>query len=53
MDSTIEEILLAKYLGVNLQTRGRSMIGVYEKHMMCKATSYAYTIMNLSRGILN
>ena len=50
---TIEEILVAKYLGVTIQVRGRSMIGVYEKDMIRKATNYAYAIMNLSRGVLD
>ena len=50
---TIEEILVAKYLGVTIQVRGRSMIGGYEKDMIRKATNYAYAIMNISRGILD
>jgi hypothetical protein len=49
---TIEEILVAKYLGVTFQVRGRSMIGVYEKDMIRKATNYTYAIMNISRGLL-
>ena len=44
---------MAKYLGVTIQVRGRSMIGVYEKDMIRKATNYAYAIMNLSRGVLD
>ena len=47
---TIEEILIAKYLGVNVQVRGRSMIGKYESEILRRATNYAYTIMNLTRG---
>ena len=47
---TIEEILIAKYLGVNVQVRGRSMIGKYESEIIRRATNYAYTIMNLTRG---
>ena len=50
---TIEEILVAKYLGVTIQVHGWSMIGVYEKDMIRKATNYAYAIMNLSRGVLD
>ena len=42
---TIEEIL-----GVNVQVRGRSMIGKYESEIIRRATNYAYTIMNLTRG---
>ena len=38
---------------VTIQVRGRSMIGVYEKDMIRKATNYAYAIMNLSRGVLD
>ena len=44
---------MAKYLGVTVQVCGRSMIGVYEKDMIRKATNYAYAIMNLSRGVLD
>ena len=29
-EETIEEILVAKYLGVNIQVRGRTMVGKYE-----------------------
>ena len=47
---TIEEILIAKYLGVNLQIRGRNIIGQYEEIMIKRAMSYAYTIMSLTRG---
>ena len=42
-----------KYSGVTIQVRGRSMIGVYEKDMICKVTNYEYAIMNLSRGVLD
>ena len=47
---TMEEILVAKYLGVTIQVRRRSMIGVYEKDMIRKTSNYAYAIMNPSRG---
>ena len=50
---TMEEILVAKYLGVTIQVRRRSMIGVYEKDMIRKTTNYAYAIMNPSRGVLD
>jgi len=52
-EETIEEVLVAKYLGVNIQLRGRSMIGQYEEIMINRATSYAYSIMNLTRGGLD
>ena len=52
-EETIEEVLVAKYLGVNIQLRGRSMIGQYEELMINRATSYAYSIMNLTRGGLD
>ena len=29
------------------------MIGVYEEDMICKATNYTYSIMNLSRRVLD
>ena len=47
---TIEEILVAKYLGVKIQLRGRNIIGQYEEIMIKRAMSYAYTIMSLTRG---
>ena len=50
---TIEEILVAKYLGVKLQLRGRNIIGQYEEIMIKRAMSYAYAIMNLTRGGLD
>ena len=50
-DDTIEEVLVTKYLGDNIQLRGRSMIGQYEDIMIRRATSYAYSIMNLTRAI--
>jgi len=49
---TIEEILVANYLGVKLQLRGRNIIGQYEEIMINRAMSYAYAIMNLTRGVL-
>jgi len=50
---TIEEILVAKYLGVTIQVHGRSLIEGYEKDMILKDTNYVYAIMNLSRGVLD
>ena len=52
-DETIEEILIAKYLGVHIQLRGRSIIGKYEENVVRLATNYAYSIMNLSRSVLD
>ena len=52
-NDTIEEILIAKYLGIHVQVRGRNMIGKYEDNMTKKAMSYAYTIMNLTRSGLD
>ena len=49
-NETIEEVLIAKYLGVSIQLRGRNMIGQYEEIIISRATSYAYSIMNLTRG---
>ena len=49
-EETIEEILVAKYLGVNIQVRGRSMVGKYESDIIRRATNCAFTIMNLTRG---
>ena len=50
---TIEEILVAKYLGVTIQVHGTSLIEGYEKDMILKDTNYVYAIMNLSRGVLD
>jgi hypothetical protein len=52
-DDTIEEILVAKYLGVKIQIRGRTIIGNYEEDMIRRAKSYAYSLMNLTRGGLD
>ena len=49
-EETIEEILVAKYMGVNIQVRGRSMVGKYESDIIRRATNCAFTIMNLTRG---
>ena len=35
-NDTIEEILIAKYLGIHVQVRGRNMIGGYEDKMIKK-----------------
>ena len=47
---TIEEILVANYLGVKIQLRGRNIIGQYEEIMIKRTMSYAYTILSLTRG---
>ena len=52
-EDTIEEILVAKYLGVKIQIRGRTIIGQYENDMIRRAKSYAYSLMNLTRGGLD
>ena len=33
-EETMEEILVAKYLGVNIQVRGRSMVGKYKSDII-------------------
>ena len=48
-DATVEEVLVAKYLGVNIRVRGRNLIGLYETEIVKRAQNYAYTIMNLTR----
>ena len=40
-NDAIKEILMAKYLGIHVQVRGRNMIGEYEDNMIKKAMSYA------------
>ena len=52
-DETIEEVLAAKYLGVNLQIRGRNMVGQYEAVMIRRAVGCAMSIMNLTRAGLD
>ena len=52
-EETIEEILVAKYMGVNIQVRGRSMVGKYESDIIRRATNCAFTIMNLTRGSMD
>ena len=43
-DETIEEVMSAKYLGVNMQIRGRNMVGQYEAVMLKRATGCAMYI---------
>ena len=52
-EETIEEILIAKYLGVSIQVRGRSMVGKYESDIIRRATNCAFSIMNLTRGSMD
>ena len=52
-DETIEEVMSAKYLGVNMQIRGRNMVGQYEAVMLKRATGCAMSIMNLTRAGLD
>ena len=52
-DETIEEVLAAKYLGVNMQIRGRNVVGQYEVVMLKRANGCAMSIMNLTRGGLD
>ena len=44
--ATIEEVLVAKYLGVDIQIKGRNMVGNYEANILKQANSYAMSIMN-------
>ena len=52
-DATIEEVLVAKYLGVDIQIKGRNMVGNYEANILRRANSYAMSIMNLTRSGLD
>ena len=52
-DETIEEVMSAKYLGVNMQIRGRNMVGQYEAVMLKRATGCAISIMNLTHAGLD
>ena len=45
---TIEETLVAKYLGVDIQIRGRRVLCNYKETMISRALSYAYSILGLS-----
>ena len=47
-EDTVEEVLVSKYLGVQMQVRGRGMIREYERTVVRRATNQAYAIMNLS-----
>ena len=47
-NATIEDVLVAKYLGWNIRVRGRNLVGLYEADMVKRAKNYAYTVMNLT-----
>ena len=51
-DQTIE-VMLAKYLRVNMQIRGRNMVGQYEAVMLKRATGCTMSIMNLTCASLD
>ena len=44
---TIEETLVAKYLGVNILIRGRTVLCKYEDKVIKRDLSYAYSILGL------
>ena len=50
---TIEETLVAKYLGVDIQIRGRTVLCKYKKTVIRRALSYAYSILGLPVKGLN
>ena len=52
-DATIEEVLVAKYLGVDIQIKGCNLVGNYETTILKRANSYAMSIMNLTRSGLD
>ena len=45
---SLTETIMAKYLGVNIQLRGRNLVG-REKDMVATAKKYAYSIFNIAR----
>ena len=51
-DDTLEESLVAKYLGVNIQLRGRCILN-REKDVVSSARRYAHSIMSLTRAGLD
>ena len=52
-DQALEEVLVAKYLGVNIQVQGRSLVGQYERTMLSRARTFSHTIMGLSKSGLD
>ena len=51
-DDTLEESLVAKYLGVNIKLRGRCILH-REKDVVSSARRYAHSIMSLTRAGLD
>ena len=49
-DVTIEVVLVAKYLGVDIQVRGCNIVRHYEAMILKRANIYAKAIMNLFRA---
>ena len=47
-DATIEEVLVAKFLSVNIRVRGQNLVGLYEAEIVKHAQNYTYSIMNLN-----
>ena len=47
--STLEATLMGKYLGVEIQVKGRNLIKHHESKMIMVATNYAHTIMGVTR----
>ena len=48
-DPDLEAVIVAKYLGVTIQIKGRNMIKVREVQMILSARKFAHTIMGYSR----
>ena len=51
--STLEATLMGKYLGVEIQVKGRNLIKHCESKMITVATNYVHTIMGVTRTGLN
>ena len=51
-DDYLEESLLAKYLGINLQLRGRNILK-HEQDIVKIARRYAFSILSLTRAGLD
>ena len=52
LEDTLEESLVAKYLGVNIQLRGRCILN-REKDVVSLECRYAHSIMSLTRARLD
>ena len=46
----LEANLVGKYLGVDLQVKGRNLVKPREERMVCVAQKYANTIMGVTRS---